>query len=415
MQELRYELEDVPKFRDLVLISVQWLLITVPILIIGGRIVAEMHFDDAVDKMNYMQKVFLISGLTLMAQLFFGHKLPIVSGPPAVLIVGIYTTLESGFDAIYTSIAICGIVLSLIALSGKMNSLQKLFTDNVITALLLLIPFSLAPIILEMLVDGDAIFNVLFSIAAVLTLFWVGRKIRGLWDSMVLLALVFGSVVYLAFFPLEVSGVPRFEFLSTPSAGFEFSLRPEVLLVFLLCYLALAVNDISSIYSTGKILNAEGLDERLKKGVSITGLFNFLSGLLGVIGTVNYTLSPGVIRATRSSARAALVPAALALIAIAFIPWIIFVFSVIPRAVVASVFLLILCHQIAVALGRLKAYEEESGIVIGFPILVGVLISFLPKDALTNNYLAKAFLGNSFLVGIILAIFLEHVIFKRKR
>ncbi|MEM4456834.1 MAG: solute carrier family 23 protein, partial [Archaeoglobaceae archaeon] len=152
--ELRYELEDVPKLRDLISISVQWLLVIAPILIIGGRIVAEMHYADAMEKTAYIQKVFFVSGLTLIAQLLIGHRLPIVLGPPAVLIVGIYATLESGLGTIYSSIAVCGIILSVFALSGKINSLQKLFTDNVITALLLLIAFSLIPLILEMLVSN---------------------------------------------------------------------------------------------------------------------------------------------------------------------------------------------------------------------------------------------------------------------
>ncbi|MEM0203375.1 MAG: purine/pyrimidine permease [Archaeoglobaceae archaeon] len=413
--ELRYELEDVPKLRDLIAISVQWLLVIAPILIIGGRIVAEMHYADAMEKTAYMQKVFFISGLTLIAQLLFGHRLPIVPGPPAVLIVGIYATLESGLGTIYSSIAVCGIILSAFALSGKINSLQKFFTENVITALLLLIAFSLIPLILEMLVSNkNAIFNVFFAIALVLALFGVGRKMRSVWDSMILLALVFGSLAYLAIFPQEFNTeMPRFEFMFF-SPNFEFSLRFDVLIVFLLCYLALAVNDISSIYSTGRIIKAENMEKRVRKGVSITGLSSLLSGLLGVIGTVNYTLSPGIIHTTKSSSRLALIPTGLALITIAFIPSIIFVFSVIPKAVVASVFLLVLCSQIAIALTRVRIDDEESGFVIGFPILVSVVISFLPPEIFGDMpYAVKAFLGNSFLIGILLVIFLEHVIFKR--
>ncbi|MFN3383996.1 MAG: purine/pyrimidine permease [Archaeoglobaceae archaeon] len=417
--DLKYDLEDVPKLKELIAISAQWLLIVAPILIIGGRVVAEMHYTEVVEKTAYIQKIFFICGITLITQILIGHRLPIVPGPAAVLIIGIYTTLESGLETIYTSIAICGILLSFFALTGKIKSLQKLFTENVVTALLLLIAFSLMPIIIEMLVSNEnAVFNVFFAIVLVLSLFGAGKKLKSLQSTMILWVLLFGSLVYLSLFPNELFDlkIPELDFLGffgKPSLGF--SLRFDVLVIFLLCYLALAVNDISSIYSTAKVVNAEDSEKRVRQGVSITGFSNLISGLFGVIGTVNYTLSPGVIYATRSSSRFALIPAGFALITIAFFPMVIFFFSVIPKAVVASVFLFILCSQIAVALSKAKIESEESGLVVGFPVLVSVLISFIPGEVFESvPYAVKAFLSNSFLVGILLVILLEHVIFRKR-
>lgn len=414
---LRYNLEDIPELKELIKISVQWLFVIAPILVIGGRIVAEMHYEAAMERTIYIQKIFFISGLTLVSQLLFGHRLPIVPGPAAVLIIGIYATLESGLGTIYTSIAVSGVLLSAFALTGRVNSLQKFFTDNVVTALLLLIAFTLIPIVLEMLVSGEnAIFNVFFAVTLVFSLLGIGRKLKKLWNSMILWALLTGSAVYISIFPENLAvEIPSPEVVGIFSrVNLDFSLKFDVLLLFLLCYLALAVNDVSSMYSTGKITNAEGLEKRVQRGLSITGLSNFFSGILGVIGTVNYTLSPGVIYATKSSSRFALIPTGLALIVIAFLPSIIFIFSIIPKAVVAAVFLFILCSQIAVALANAKVASEEDGFVIGFPVLISILISLLPREVFENvPYAAKAFLGNSFLIGILLVILLEHVIFRK--
>lgn len=414
--ETRYNLNDVPKIKDLTAISIQWLLVVAPILIIGGRIVAELHYTDLAEKTMYIQKIFFVSGLTLLLQLLIGHKLPIVSGPSAVLIVGIYATLNSTFEAIYTSIAICGIFLFAIAFTGKLNILNKFFTENVVTAILILIAFTLTPIILELLLsDENAAFNVFFAITLVLSVFWASRKFKGLWNFMILLSLTFGSLAYFFVFPQKLeTKIPSFEPIFFSKLNFFFSFQAEALLIFFLCYLALAVNDISSIYTTGKIINAGEFESRIKRGVSITGFSNFLSGILGVIGSVNYTLSPGIIHATKSYSRFALIPTGIALIFLSLLPSVIFVFNFIPKAVIASVFLIILCSQIAVALEKAKIDSEESGFVIGFPVLVSVVISFIPPEAFEGTHHAvKAFLGNGFLIGILSAILLEHVIFKK--
>jgi len=410
-----YELDEIPPVTELVIIGLQWLAVISSILIVGGRLVAEMHYEDSLEKTVYLQKIFFIAGLTLLAQVFFGHRLPLVVGPSAVLMVGIYASLESGFEAIYTAIAACGALLFVFSITGKLNLLRRFFTENIVAVVLLLVALALSPAVIEMLTQKNAFFNLLFSIAFLLFLFAIGRRLKGFWNSsLIIWGIIFGSLIYTTIF------------LQPLNTGFEFSgffydlnLNPvfkiEVILAFLICFLALGINDLSSIYSVGEILKVNGIEKRVTRGVSLTGLSNLISGLFGVVGMVNYTLSPGMISATKCASRYPLAFAGVFLIAIAFIPTIIYLFEAIPAVIVGSIFIYIMCSQIGVALSMIKIRDQDSGVVIGFPVLLAVIIAFLPDKVLSSlPEFLRPILGNSFVMGVLSAMILEHLVFRDK-
>ena len=48
-----------------------------------------------------------------------------------------------------------------------------------------------------------------------------------------------------------------------------------------------------------RLLEVEDMDRRIFRGITVTGICNVLAGCLGIIGPVNYSLSPGVVMSTR--------------------------------------------------------------------------------------------------------------------
>lgn len=412
--QLRYGLDDIPPLKEMIIISLQWLAVIAPILIIAGRLVADLHYEESLSKTIYLQKVFFIAGLTLLFQIFLGHRLPLVVGPSAILMVGIYASLESGFEAIYTAIAVCGVILFIFAITGKLNLLRGFFTDNIIAVVLLLVALTLTPAIIELLTFKNGFYNLIFSIAFLISIFAVGRRLKGFWNtSLIIWGILFGSITYLLIFPEQI------ELFSLEISGFFFdlNLRPvfriEVIIAFLICFLALAINDLSSIYSVGEILKVKQIERRVTGGVSLTGLSNLLSGLFGVVGTVNYTLSPGMISAISCASRYPVALAGAALITVAFIPAVISLFGAIPSVIVGSIFIYIMCSQIGVALLMINPRDSKCSAVVGFPILLAVVISFLPETVLSSFPDAlRPIIGNSFVMGVITAMILEHVVFR---
>ena len=419
--ELEHNLDDKPKPADLLIFGLQWLAVSIPAILVIGMVVGDLNGGSVVP---YLQKLFLITAIILIVQIYLGHKLPLVVGPASILLIGIMASLDAGFGAINASILIGGLILAGIAALGLFRYLQRLFTPRVIVVVLILIAFSLAPVILNLAIDGGGMISPTqafsFAIVFALILFIANGLLKGVWRStLALWAIVFGSLAYVVIFgpvPLMSEGAPV---LSAPTGLIGPLSMPDigVLAAFLICFLALAVNDLGSIESVGGMLKADDMEGRVKRGVTVTGLGNAVSGLTGVIGSVNFSLSPGVIAATRCASRYALVPAGLVLIAISMSPFALGYLGSIPGPVIGVVLAFVMASQISAGLmmshqnSAVKTFED--GMVVGVPLLIGVLVSFLP-DAVASGFPAiiAPIITNGFVMGVLTVLILEHLVYR---
>ena len=421
--KLIYGIDDKPKPADLIIFSLQWLAVSVPAILIIGKVVAGISGAPFIP---YLQKLFLVTALVLLVQLYLGHKLPLVVGPATVLLIGIVASLDAGFDTINASLLIGGLILAGIAAAGLFKYLARLFTPRVITVVLLLIAFTLAPVILDLIIDGGEMVSsthaFVFAIAFTLILFIANGFLKGMWKStLAFWGIIIGSVAYIAIFgvvPLPPEGTAL---LALPTDILGPLAMPDlgVLAAFLICFLALAVNDLGSIQSVGGLLKANDMDERVKRGVTVTGLGNALAGLTGVIGSVNFSLSPGVIAATKCASRFALVPMGAILILIATSPLVIGYLSSIPGPVIGVVLAFVMVAQISAGLmlgqenNAVETFDE--GIIIGLPLLLGTIVAFLPEAvAVAFPALVRPLITNGFVVGIVAVLILEHVAYRER-
>ena len=164
--------------------------------------------------------------------------------------------------------------------------------------------------------------------------------------------------------------------------NFPLNLKAGTILAFLFCYIALIVNELGSIQAVGHMLQADHMDRRTTRGVGIVGVVNMLSGLFGVIGPVDYSMSPGVISATGCASRYTLLPAGVGLILCAFFPSL-WMLVTIPGVVMGAILLYLMATQLAAGLQMLvreKAITDfDSGVVVGLPLMVALLLSFAPE------------------------------------
>lgn len=421
--EFTYGIDDRPRPASLLIFGLQWLAVSVPAILIIGKVVAGLYGGPAIP---YLQKLFLLSALVLLAQIYLGHRLPLVLGPATVLLIGILASLEGGFAEINASILIGGLLLAGIAATGLFEYLKRLFTPRVIAVVLMLIAFTLAPTILNLITDGGgtvpATQTFLFALAFALILFVANGLLKGIWKStLALWAIIFGTLSYIVLFgpvPLPPDGTALLALppgllapLALPDAG--------ILAAFLICFLALAVNDLGSIQSVGGLLEADKMGERTNRGVTVTGLGNAAAGLTGVIGPVNFSLSPGVIAATGCASRFALVPAGIALALMAASPLAIGGLASIPGPVIGVVLAYVMASQIAAGLmlgqesGAVRTFNE--GLIIGIPLLLGTLVAFLPAEVAAGfPALVRPLITNGFVVGIVVALVLEHLVYRRR-
>ena len=391
---MKYQLDDKPGFFPLLMYGLQWWIVSIPCVIIMGIIVARLHFPDGGEQIFYMQKLFALMGLAMAVQVLWGHRLPLVIGPASVLLIGILATISVGINAIYTAIMVGGLLLAILAYGGFLSRLQHIFTPRIIIVILCLIAFTLSPVILRLTFgDGEnSLFHLLFVLLLAFVMLLGNKLLRGIWKSVVVLCgIIVGSLLYYG-----IMGFPMVS-QATDIVGGAFSLIQwpwefdiGAILSFVFCFIALIVNELGSIQAVGKMIGANQLGKRTQRGVGLTGIANVLSGAMGIVGPVDYSMSPGIIAATGCASRYTLVPAGIGLFVCAFFPGFIQILGAIPGTVMGAVLLYLMASQLSAGLQMLTRENcvvgFESGLIIAFPLMVALLLSFAPEAALQGFY-----------------------------
>ena len=412
-----YGIDDRPKTAHLLVYGLQWLIIAVPV-VLTSTFLARLQYETAAEQTLYAQKLFGVVGLGMIVQVLFGHRMPLVLGPASVLIVGIVSSLAQSPSVVYTSVFIGGALLFVLAASGLLKRIQWLFTPRIVIVILALIAYTIAPVFLRLIFEDPGRQGLAFAFApaciAVMTL--LNRVLRGVWKSTaVVWGLIGGSLAWYALtgFPQTGGAVSgQAAFLTVP---FEFD--PGTILAFLFCYIALLINELGSIQSVGQMLGAGDMDRRSNRGVAMTGALNMLSGAVGVIGPVDYSLSPGVIAATGCASRFTLLPAGAGLILIALFPRLTALMAAIPSPVMGSVLIYLMASQLSAGFQMSESTRAvrnfEQGFTLGLPIVLALFVSFAPADAVASiPALLRPILGNGFVVGVIVVMLLEHLLLR---
>ena len=418
--DFKYSLNDRPRAAAMVMYAVQWLLIAVPV-VLTSAFVARLQYDTLAEQTLYTQKLFAVMGLTMIVQSLWGHRLPLVAGPAAVLLVGVMASIASSPEVIYTSIAVGGALVALLATTGWIKKLQPLFTPRISIVMMALIAFTIVPVFLRLIFADAEHYGLSFVMALVLSIAMVvaNNRLRGMWKSaVVLIASVVGSAAYFAF-----AGLPSLEGATAAGAGRLF-ITPKfdvgVIVAFLICYIALLINELGSVQSVSAYVEADNVPKRSTRGVALTGVMNVVAGALGVLGPVDYTLSPGVIAATGCASRYPLVLTGVGLVICALFPQLVAVLSAIPSPVMGVVLLYLMAAQVAAAFqmsGTMSAAKDFNGaLTIGLPIMLALVVAFLPAEvSAALPAVLRPIVGNGFVMGVIVVLVMEHVIFRKRR
>ena len=411
---LKYNVNDPLPLRQMILYALQWFILSIAV-VSTSVFVAQ---GSPADKLFYSQRLFAVMGLTGLVQVLFGHRMPIVVGPAAVLLVGVMSSLGANADveAIYSSIAIGGLLVALLSVGGVMRRVQRLFTPRIVVVILMLIAFTRTPVMRGLVFPNGAseaqnIFGLNFAGVGCTVMVILNRRLRGVAKSLVIpIALVVGSVAYFSLFAspssADTSASLRGLFLS------NFSIDWSLIVAFFICYVALVINDIGSIESLGGMLGVDGMEGRLRRGVRITGVMNVVAGCMGVLGPVNYSMSPGVVASTGCASRHALIPATVLLFLCAFWPDVVWWLTNIPNPVIGVILLFLMGTQLAASFEMLHSTKSVSnfadGLTIGLPLMLAMLFQLMPRGIVPA--VIEPLVGNGFAMGVIAVIVMEHVI-----
>lgn len=416
--KLKYNIDDRLPVGQALVYALQWFILSVAV-ISTSVFVAQ---GSPADRLFFAQKLFAVIGITGVIQVLWGHRMPLVVGPASVLLVGVLSSLGAGapVGAIYTSIAIGGALIVLLSFGGMMSKVRKLFTPRIVVVILMLIAFTLAPVIKNLIFPERAqaeehIFGLIFTLVGCVGMVVLNRTLTGVAKSLVVpIALIVGSGAYYLLFPMQ-QGVDAVGLLEGCFFN-DFSFDWGLLVAFVICYIALLINDIGSIESLGVMLGAENMGGRLKRGVRITGAMNIVAGSMGVLGPVDYSMSPGVIASTGCASRWALLPATLLLVLCSLFPDVIFILTSIPNQVIGVILLFLMGTQLSAGLEMAQstgAIRSFSGaLTISLPIMVALLFQLMPRGIVPS--VIEPLVGNGFAMGVITVLVMEHLINRTK-
>lgn len=419
---LKYGIDSRPSAGPLLLYGLQWFVLAIAVVVTSLFIAV----GSPAERVLYAQKVFALMGAATIIQALWGHRMPIVVGPAAVLLVGIITALASQGDAvntnkIYTAVMVGGVAVTVLAAARVLSHLQRIFTPRIVIVILMLIAITLGPTIKNLIFPAAEVerhtFALWLTIAGVPAMALASHRLRGVLKSIIIpISLLVGCVIYYAIYGGFGEVFARYTesegSLLIPQLEFDGSM----IVAFLLCYVALLINDVGSIQALGGMLSTPDTDKRCGRGVAITGIMNVVAGGLGIIGPVNYSMSPGVIASSSCASRYALIPAGAALIICAFVPSLIAVMSAIPNTVIGVILLYLMGTQLAAAFNMLITSKSvlsfDDALIIGLPVMVAMLFGAVPMDVVPA--VARPILGNGFVMGVITVMLLEHILLKKR-
>ncbi len=425
--EYIYSIDDRLPLGYALIYGLQWTVIMFPGLIIVAKLSGIALHADLEGEVRVFQLMLLTSGLFTSIQSLWGHRYPLLDGPSTALLLTLIVLAPYGIASIQGGLIAGSVILILLVLLGKLEKVIAFATPNVVGVILMLIAFSLLPYLTRIMtgVDGQHPHGdtVTFSVCLALVIVMAGFShwFKGVWKTV---ALLLGMVVGTAFFSLF--GLPDYHDLQ---AARWVSLPPEVVpswpqfswpavLAFACTYLAVAVNSLGSLHGIANLTDQERLPTSINRGIFINGAAGICCGLMGVVGMVSYSMSPGVILATRVSSRYATAWCGAILIIAAFVPKLAALLSLVPATVVGAALFVAMGVQVGAGLG-IVATGEMTGrdyFVVGLPVLLGTCVGFLPENMLVTMPVGvQVIFGNGLVIGILLVLLLEHVILRKVR
>src|SRR5918912_418710 len=373
---------------------------------------------------NLINAIFLAAGLVTLTQSTGLGRLPIVEGPSAAfdgLMIGF---AKGGQLAMATTgLLIGGLVILIVAASGLLGFVRRLFSPAVTGAVILLVGIALAGFTLEEFLGGSPTSpefgspaTLLIATATLLTVVVLSGFGSGPLRSYAFIwGLLVGDILSLAFGRVSFEGVSNAGWLGIPQVlpygGLQF--EPGVALAILFAFLVAVIEAIGVYYAAGEILQTPITDQRIRLGVSGEAIGSIISSLFGGFATTAYAQNVGLLKLTGVGSRFAVTVAGIIFVILAFIPKLGALLAATPDPVVGGMFLPAAGSLILTGVMTLSRTPDtpRHAAVAGLAVIAGTGLPPL-ASALGTKLPAAAtqLLSQPVVVGAILALVLEVVL-----
>lgn len=424
-----------PSKAVLTLATLQWIaftlanVITVPI-VLGHAFGLSPHRTGV-----YLDQTLVASGIVGILQVLFGHRYPIIEGPAGtwwgVTLVLIQMTKDSGgslpdlMRQLELGLIVGGVVAVLLAAFGLLGFLRKLFTPIVTGTFMLLLALQLSRSMVAGVLGLDSGGNVVhvrvLLLSIVLIAFTVFLMVKGpgmVKSLAVLIGLAVGWGLF-AVFGLAPS--------AAGSAGPVFALpklfpwgapqaQSGILVTCGITMVVLMSNLITSIQVMGTASRERPDGARFVRGTFMTGLGTAVTGAAGSVGNIPLSVSASLVDLTGIRERMPFLISSMVVLVLGMLPVVGHFAAGLPAPVGYAVLFAIYGQLLGFGLRDFKglALNQRDLFIIGIAVLSGVGIFFVPSTAWkTLPPMAAYLLDNGLIVGVVIVLILEHLVFRK--
>ena len=296
--------------------------------------------------------------------------------------------LERGGPGLLATLIIVASLFQFV-LAARLSTLRRIFTPTVAGTVLMLIPVSLAPVILGKLADvpegspsAAAPVTVSVTLLVIVVTVLRGSGLWRLWGPVI--AMVVGSLTGgLAFGIYDTASVLEAAWIGLPPLaypGLDLGFGPEfwaLLPAFVLVTLVGAMDTLGDGVAIQRVSwrRPRAIDFRSIQGaMSADGLGNLLSGLAGTLPNTTYATGISIVELTGVAARSVGVSIGLIFVVIAFMPKLLAVIIAIPGPVVAGYFVLLVAKLFTFGIEILQheGLDPRKNVVVGLAFWIGL-------------------------------------------
>ena len=330
--------------------------------------------------------------------------------------------LERGIEL---GLVIAGALYVLLSACGWLDGIRKLFTPVVTGCFLVILGLQLSGSIVSGMFGigwrGHQTVNLETTLLSlVLLALTVGLMAwgRGIWKTIaVLISLGAGWLLYGVFGLLQmptlhpVFALPQIFAFGTPLW------HSGIVVTALLTAFILLSNLIASIQLFASAIGVEPEPIRFRRGTLVSGVGTAITGLFSAVGLVPLTTSSSLVSLTGIASRLPFLVASAMLTLIGLFPSIGELAATLPSPAGYAVLFVVFGQLLGFGLKDFHKLlmDQRDLFVLSIPLLAGVGVLFVPEMAWRSLPPIFAYvLGNGLILGTILVLILEHVVFRRR-
>lgn len=342
---------------------------------------------------------------------------------PSFLSVSVLAGTTGGLPLIFGMTMVSGVIECL--LSRVMHRLRVIFPPDVAGVVLTMVGLNIVPImILDFMgvKDKNSPIETANVLVAVITLavmvgtsVWSKGKLR-LYSVIIGIAGGYTASILLGVLtPSQMREISDAPVLSFPNISYiRYSFDPALLIPIIIVTLASTLKSVASLTMCQKINDAAWVRPNLiniGKGTFADGLASVVGGGLGALGKSLYAASVGLSVATGATSRIIAFYTGGLFIALAFLPKLAAVFSIMPRPVMGGALVYMVCFMVisGIQIMTSRMIDNRRTFIIAVSLIFGMSVDIFPDLYRHVHPFLKPFFSSSLTVTTVLAVGLNLV------